>query len=297
MQKSYCYPNSTVLINKLDIKDSSMLIQAERLSTTYNIFDLENLTKLEINPIKFKFDLNHLQEIHKYIFKDIYSWAGELRTTDLSKGTTDFARCQVIKSYSDEMFSNLKKESFLKELSIDKFSNRLSYYASEINIIHPFREGNGRSTREFIRELSHNAGYEINYSDIPKEEIYTALVKSINDYSDLTKLFKNHIIKNIKNSYIEEFPNIKYASEYLLDTLQKLKQISGYGEYVSIKNIKSLYNKLGSDLEKGISNDVSQTFRVVSDITIELNRLQVNIKNQNYDVNKNLAKHNIEPEI
>ena len=78
--KSYCYPDSKVLINKFDIRDMDSLMERERGFTSFR------LTQLEANPIKGNFDLKHLQSIHKHLFQDIYSWAGELRLVEISKG-------------------------------------------------------------------------------------------------------------------------------------------------------------------------------------------------------------------
>ncbi len=85
----YCYPNSDVLINKLNIRDNDILSEAERRLTMLRISDLID------NPIKGEFDLKHLQTIHKYIFQDIYDWAGEIRTVDIAKQNM-FCKVQYI---------------------------------------------------------------------------------------------------------------------------------------------------------------------------------------------------------
>ena len=75
----YCYPNSNVLINKLGIKDKNKLSIIERRLTMLRLFELLK------NPIQGKFDLEHLQSIHSYIFQDIYEWSGKIRTVDIAK--------------------------------------------------------------------------------------------------------------------------------------------------------------------------------------------------------------------
>ncbi len=76
----YCYSNSNVLINKLGIKDKNKLSIIERRLTMLRLFELLK------NPIQGKFDLEHLQSIHSYIFQDIYEWSGKIRTVDIAKG-------------------------------------------------------------------------------------------------------------------------------------------------------------------------------------------------------------------
>lgn len=280
--KSYRYPNSKVLINKLDIRDFDKLVEIER---QYSYF---RLAQLQVEPIKGKFDLKHLQGIHKHLFKDIYSWAGELRTLNISKGNTMFAPSHVIKPYADDLFDKLKRENYLKGLDIDKFAERLSFHASEINIIHPFREGNGRSTREFLRELADQASYEIKYQSIPKQELYNAFIKSVEDYSDLKRIFKNNIISNIKEHYLEELPHMKNASESLLNKLQEIKQLLGEGEYLSIKHIKNVYKELGRKVDSGILSEEDPLFKLTSEINTEIKILKVQNMNKEFESGKSL---------
>ena len=98
----YCYPNSYVLINKLNIRDNNLLSEAERKLTMLRISDLID------NPIIGEFDLVHLKAIHKYMFQDIYSWAGEIRTVDISKENM-FCKVQYINDQATNIFENLKK--------------------------------------------------------------------------------------------------------------------------------------------------------------------------------------------
>ena len=78
--KSYCYPNTDVLINKLGIKNAKELYEAEKRITSIEIQELSR------NPLKGNFDFDHLKSIHKHIFQDIYEWAGEIRTVEIGKG-------------------------------------------------------------------------------------------------------------------------------------------------------------------------------------------------------------------
>jgi cell filamentation protein len=266
----YCYPGTNVLKNNFDIRDQELLKKIER---EYSYF---RISQLEVKPIKGNFDLRHLQQIHKYIFQDVYSWAGELRQVNISKGKTFFCNSVYINNYADEIFTNLKKENFLKGLDIDKFSNRLAYYASEINILHPFREGNGRSTREFIRCLASNSGYEIYYSKIQPQQLCNAFVKSVMDYSDLASVFKRAIIHFIKEKYVGEIPGIINASDEFIKKLDYINKNIFHRNYTPIKHIKDKYISIGKEIEKGIIDGQDANFRLLSDIIIDIRKIQVN---------------------
>ena len=111
------------------------------------------------------FDLPHMQRIHKHLFGDIYEWAGDLRTIDISKGTTRFANWTFIEREAEKLSIQLASENFLQGLDRKEFAERAGYYLGEWNVLHPFREGNGRTLREFIGQLAYQAGYFINWTD------------------------------------------------------------------------------------------------------------------------------------
>lgn len=181
---SYCYPNSYVLINKLGIKNADALNLAEReiTSTRY--------TQLIVNPVKGNFDLMHLQEIHRYVFQDIYSWAGQLRTVNIAKGN-QFCNCMYIESGFESIYKKLKKDCFLLKTTSDTICEKLAFYLGEINVVHPFREGNGRAQRVFIQYLARAAGYSVNFADITAKEMIEASALAFDcDYRKMTELFQ-----------------------------------------------------------------------------------------------------------
>lgn len=182
MQSKYCYPGTNILINKFNIKDQEKLDIVEADITRIN------LLRMMDNPIKGNFNLKHLQDIHTSIFKDIYHFAGKLREENISKGNFSFCNAQYINQNSNELFSKLKEEKYLKGKSITDFSNRAAYYVSEINVLHPFREGNGRTQREFLRNLSMKCGYKLEWSRIAKDIILKAFISSITNTLDLSNI-------------------------------------------------------------------------------------------------------------
>ena len=183
----YCYPNSDVLKNKIGIQDMEKLQRLERLLTMLRILELVD------KPIQGKFDLQHLCLIHRYIFQDVYDWAGEIRKVDIAKGSM-FCNVKFIESQAAEIFKKLKSEDYLQGLNEENTASRLAYYFSEINALHPFREGNGRSQREFIRTLTLHIGYVINFAKVSKEEMLKASKDSfLCDYGKMEQLFKKCI--------------------------------------------------------------------------------------------------------
>lgn len=173
INSKYCYPGTDVYINKFDIKDYKLLesIEAE---LTFN-----RLAELIDQPIEGKFDINHIKRIHEYIFQDLYSFAGKIRAEDIWKGNTLFCKCQYIESSLQRIFDELKSEEHLKDADKEYFVERSAYYVCEINVIHPFREGNGRVIREFIRTLGLKSGFHINWQFVNSEKILKAAILGV----------------------------------------------------------------------------------------------------------------------
>ena len=176
----YCYPGTNVLRNKLNIQDLDILHEAER---DYSCIRQVELYKKGITG---DFSLKHLCSIHRQLFQDIYSWAGELRTVDISKGTI-FCLVPFIEEQFAFLYRKLRKENFLKDITDQKeMAEKLAYYLGEINMIHPFREGNGRTQRIYIEQLCMNNGrFEIDFTEVSKEEMISASVRSAKSDNDL----------------------------------------------------------------------------------------------------------------
>jgi len=188
--ESYCYPGTNILKNKLGIRDDNALTVAEREITSLKLLKLYNM------PITNEFNLDTLCEIHKIIFEDIYDWAGQIRRGDfLSKGNSIFCRGPYIVENAKTIFENIKSEKYLVGINKKEFITRMAYYMREINALHPFREGNGRTTREFFRQLSLNAKYKLDFGKMEKERLLIADIEAFNGkYSKLNKILEKVII-------------------------------------------------------------------------------------------------------
>jgi len=168
----YCIPGTAVLKNKAGITDQYQLDEYEGDFTAIRILELTQ------NPVEGFFDLAHLCKIHQYLFQDVYEWAGEVRTVDIIRGDSRFCNVRHIQSYSNTVFSALAAEKYLVNLEPKVFANRLAHYLSEINAIHPFREGNGRVQRLFISQLAEHAGYFLDYSSLDQAVLYPVMQAS-----------------------------------------------------------------------------------------------------------------------
>jgi cell filamentation protein len=169
----YVYPGTSVLRNLRDLRDTGILSEFEAEATA------RRLRQLEHKPLLGIFDSRHLKTIHHHIFQDVYEWAGDFRTVSISKSGDPFAFPQHIVSSVHKTCQELRRERHLTDSDREHFANRGAYYLGEINAIHPFREGNGRTQREFIRELALQNGLMIDWTQISQEEMIEASRRSL----------------------------------------------------------------------------------------------------------------------
>lgn len=208
---NYCYKDSDVLINKLNITDEKDLYDAERGLVTLRTAQLNE------EPIKGYFDFNHLKSIHKFLFQDVYRWAGDIRNCNIAKQDL-FCLCEYIDSFANDIFGRLKKEQYFIKYSYEIKLKKLVELFADINALHPFREGNGRSQREFIEELARINGIDLNLTTVSKEDMIIASHDSINGhYEKLLEIFKKN---SVPLSEEERICFIKlYCIKELCDTL------------------------------------------------------------------------------
>jgi len=182
----YCYENGT-LKNKKGIRDKRRLLAAEINYVTPRLYELEE------EPVKGKFDFAHLKEIHRRIFQDIYAWAGQPRTVDIAKGNL-FCRSQFIDSYAADVFRHYFRDCYAAKGDRHTFVRVLAECHADLNALHPFREGNGRSGREFAREVCLACGYSFDLTRTCHEEMLQASILSFNgDAALLTEIFEQAI--------------------------------------------------------------------------------------------------------
>ena len=178
----YCYKNTNILVNKLNITNQEKLNEKDSNISAVKIFNLRQ------NKSIGNFDIKHFISIHKYIFEDLYEFAGLFRTENIAKGNFSFAEWNYIENELNRILNELKEENYLKELDKNNLAKRLAYYMSELNVLHPFREGNGRTIREFIRQLAYKNKYILDLRKINPKDLLNGTIKSVVDTTDLEKL-------------------------------------------------------------------------------------------------------------
>ena len=160
----YLYPGTNVLINIGNIRDKDALDRFEADATAMSIIALRR------KPLTGPFDITRLQETHRRIFGRVYPWAGEFRKDIgmLAKNRSGFLVAYGpsvnIPFALPVVFAALHAEDSLRDLNVDVFARRLAFFYSELDAIHPFREGNSRTLRVFTSDLAQAAGHSLDWS-------------------------------------------------------------------------------------------------------------------------------------
>ena len=181
MSDPYIDPQFGILRNKFGLSDQQSLDRREAKAVSFRA------TLLRRNPIKGNFDSQHLKAIHSYLFRDVYDWAGQYRTIPLAKSDfaeggriTRFTPPELIEAELSKLFGQLAGEHFLEGLPRKEFVSKIAVLHSGINRIHPFREGNGRAQRWFVRLLAASLGYNLHFEVISMERLVQASILSAN---------------------------------------------------------------------------------------------------------------------
>lgn len=187
--KDDCYPGTTVLINKLDIRNDKLLAEAEQTITAINYAQIE--TEMKFVDVDFEYYKN----IHKRLFYDIYEWAGMVRSVNLSKKGTAFCEYKEINELAEKRFDRLKRDNFLVDLDFETFVDEFTDLYVDLNYLHPFREGNGRTHRLFLTLLARNTGYSIDFSQCDLDMLMIATIKSAQGDVGLLRTIISELIK------------------------------------------------------------------------------------------------------
>ena len=185
---TYVDPKSRILKNLVDINNAEDLLFFESVAVT------KRISELHIKPIKIV-GIESLFSIHKQLFQDIYAWAGKERIVEISKDGKQFfptVKFENAFRFIDGLISDFKK---IKRSDKDKIAENLANILDNINYLHPFRDGNGRAQREFIRMLALEKGIDLNLNPPDNKEVYEKYMQgTIN--SD-TKILKELILNLI----------------------------------------------------------------------------------------------------
>jgi cell filamentation protein len=147
---------------------------------------------LKHGPPRGRFDLRHLCAIHRHLFQDVYDWAGQLRTVELAKGGNHFQPAPYIGTGMANIHNRLVREDFLRGLSIADFAHQAGTIIGDVNYVHPFREGNGRTQLEYLRQLGRQAGHPIDPQQLePKAWIEASRAAHEGDYGPMAAQIRN----------------------------------------------------------------------------------------------------------
>ena len=184
-----CYEGTTTLINKLGITDENELKSTEALITAYKAARLIN------EPLAPYFGFENYTELHRVLFEDLYEWAGKLRTIALSKTATVFTAPERIEELGGLIFARLNKLDYFTKLPPSEFIIEIADLYHSLNMLHPFREGNGRTERVFFVQLIRNAGYDIDYSTLNSDLLMIGSIQAASGVMDtLIKFFEENIV-------------------------------------------------------------------------------------------------------
>lgn len=183
-----CYDGTSCLINKFGITDENKLSEIEANIT------FAKASILEENPLEGNFDVDHYKAIHRYVFEDLYEWAGNFRKINISKKGTRFADCEKLDELCDKCFTRLKEYNYFYDMDFKNFVENIVDFYCTLNILHPFRDGNGRVERIFIAQLIRFNGYDIDFFEIDSDFLMMATIQAAQGVTDnLFEIFKNNI--------------------------------------------------------------------------------------------------------
>jgi len=186
--QTYTDPITGILKKLQGIKDPDVLLFVESSAVT------KRLQQLYDNPIEIK-NSNSLLVIHHYLFQDVYAWAGKVRTVNIYKDGKPFfngERFSMGFQYIDTLINDYRN---IEKLNKEALASKLSEILDNINFLHPFREGNGRTQREFLRLLALEKGLTLNLNPPDNKDVYDKYMKGTieGDLKILTELILESI--------------------------------------------------------------------------------------------------------
>ncbi|MDP3897059.1 MAG: Fic family protein [Mesorhizobium sp.] len=165
----YCYPGTTVLINKAGLKTPEELQDFEASKVR---------TRARQPWPSGKLDKAHYLALHRHLFQDVYDWAGKPRTVRTGKSGNWFCFPEYIGGELDRLFADLRARDHLKDLALADFAPAAAHVLAELNAIHAFREGNGRTQLAFLRLLCLNAGHAFRSEALEPARVMSAMIAS-----------------------------------------------------------------------------------------------------------------------
>lgn len=165
----YCYPGTTVLKNLRNLRSRGALTRFETAMTALR-FD-------EALP-EGRLSVRHYRAVHHHLFQDVYPWAGKTRTVRISKNGSAFCYPEYIDAQLKQAFGRLRRQGYLRDLPVGDFATDAADFLSELNAIHPFRDGNGRAQLAFMAAVAAKASHPLRLHRLAPNIFLQAMVSS-----------------------------------------------------------------------------------------------------------------------
>ena len=167
-----CYPNTRVFVNRLNISDSKRLAEVE--TSLSELRTIELLQKPGL--VQQTFDFEHLSAIHRYLFGDLFTWAGSFRSYDMRKQGSEFTSPSDFVHYARQIAAEISNDHYPSLVDLDGIAQKTARHLGRINAIHPFPEGNGRAQRIFISHLLSQTPYRPDWGKVRSWEMIAVCV-------------------------------------------------------------------------------------------------------------------------
>ena len=167
----YCYPGTSVLMNHLNLREQSAL----------DAFEAEITSQRATEPLPVgRLSYLHYRAIHRHLFQDVYPWAGKIRTVRIFKNGNAFCYPEHIDSEMRRLFTDLASQRHFAKLEAKSFVRKAAHFLAELNAIHPFREGNGRTQLSFLTILAERADHPLAMERLDPKAMLKAMIVSFN---------------------------------------------------------------------------------------------------------------------
>jgi len=190
----YLYPGTDILRNVPGLRNAEQLAAFETAKTAQRVYQLER------KPVVGSFDTTHLKAIHQWVFQDVFPWAGQFRTTMLGKAErvgeppTWFTPPHLLEHEAQRIFDSLGRSNLLRRIRPIEFARKAARLLAEINTLHPFREGNGRTQRLFVDAVAKQAGHHLHFDVVSRERMIQASIEANRgSFGVMTRLFEEII--------------------------------------------------------------------------------------------------------
>lgn len=186
--QGYFIAGTSILRNRVGAETPEALRDAENDLVETRVIELREAPELLGDRT---YDLTYLRAIHRQLFQDVYVWAGDVRTVGIEKGGESFCPPGSISQPMTHVGAEIYRLNRLKDVPVAELAPTVAYLYDYANFAHPFREGNGRSTREFFDLLLSERSAGLDWQNTDLAELHSAChtARTDSDLAGLTAMF------------------------------------------------------------------------------------------------------------